>query len=313
MLVSVAAFGELPPVPGPVHLAVGVFDGVHLGHREVLGLALAGAARSGGPAGVLTFSPHPSRLFRPSEPVRMLLPPAVMDGLLASLGLAFVVRHPFDRAFAALPAEEFLPWLKSRLPALAGLYVGENFRFGAGRAGDAALLARMGRELGVHVFAADRIVADGERVSSTRIRGLVAAGDVTEASVLLGYDYFAEGRVEGGRRLGRTIGFPTLNLPWAPELAPAYGVYAVELTGPDGVRRRGVANYGVRPTVEDAPVAPRLEIHLFAPASEVESAGLTEGVFVKAAFLRFLRPERKFSGLDELRAQIAADVEAARA
>lgn len=313
MLVSAASFSELPPYSGPVHLAVGVFDGVHIGHREVLGLALANAARAHGCAGVLTFAPHPSRLFRPADPVRLLAPARQMDGLLAALGLGFVVRHPFGRDFASMPAEDFLPWLKERLPALSGLYVGENFRFGAGRAGDPALLASMGRSLGVHVFAADRVVADGERVSSTRIRALVAAGKVDEASFLLGYDYFAEGVVTGGRRLGRTLGFPTLNLPWNPELTPAFGVYAVELTGPDGVNRRGVANYGVRPTVEDAPVSPQLETHLFDTPDAIAAAGLDEGVPIRVAFLKFLRPEMKFASLDALRARIAEDVAAAKA
>jgi riboflavin kinase / FMN adenylyltransferase len=308
----VADFSELPPIAGPVHLAVGVFDGVHLGHREVLGLAVRNAKASAGVAGVLTFDPHPSRLFRPENPTLLLVDPKQKDELLAGVGLDFVVHHRFDLEFAALPAEEFLPWLRERLPNLSSLYIGENFRFGRKRAGDAALLVAQGKALGVHVFAANRIAADGERISSTRIRGLVAAGRVDEAAGLLGYEYFGEGGVIPGRRLGRTLGFPTLNVSWDPELRPAYGVYAVHLRGPDGVWREGVANYGVRPTVEHSPVTPQLEVHLFAPASEVAAAGLGEGAFVRVSLRRFIRPEMKFSGLDALKKQIAADVAAAK-
>lgn len=312
MFTSVTDFSALPAFTGPVHLAVGVFDGVHLGHREVLGLAVCNAKASGGVAGVLTFDPHPSRLFRPENPTLLLVDVKQKDELLAGAGLDFVVHHRFDREFAAMPAEEFLPWVRARLPKLSSLYIGENFRFGQKRAGDAALLVAQGKAAGVHVFAANRIAADGERISSTRIRGLVAVGRVDEAAGLLGYEYFGEGPVIPGRRLGRTLGFPTLNVSWDPELRPAYGVYAVHLRGPDGVWRDGVANYGVRPTVESAPVTPQLEVHLFAPAAEVAAAGLDTGAFVRVSLRRFIRPEMKFSGLDELKARIAADVAAAR-
>lgn len=309
---SVSAFEQLPAPAGPVHLAVGMFDGVHLGHREVLGLAVRNARAAGGVAGVLTFEPHPSRVFRPESPTLLLVDSAQKDELLAAAGLDFVVHHRFDREFAAMPAEEFLPWLRARTPGLAAVYVGENFRFGHRRAGDAALLASLGKACGVHVFAANRVARDGERVSSTRIRGLVAGGRVDEAAALLGYEYYGEGPVVSGRRLGRTIGFPTLNVFWNPELRPAYGVYAVHLRGPDGVWRDGIANYGVRPTVENAPVSPLLEVYLFASAEAVSAAGLGDGVRVRVSLRRFIRPERRFASLEELKAQILADCEAAR-
>lgn len=309
---SASAFEQLPAPAGPVHLAVGMFDGVHLGHREVLGLAVRNARAAGGVAGVLTFEPHPSRVFRPESPTLLLVDSAQKDELLAAAGLDFVVHHRFDREFAAMPAEEFLPWLRARTPGLAAVYVGENFRFGHRRAGDAALLASLGKACGVHVFAANRVARDGERVSSTRIRGLVAGGRVDEAAALLGYEYYGEGPVVSGRRLGRTIGFPTLNVFWNPELRPAYGVYAVHLRGPDGVWRDGIANYGVRPTVENAPVSPLLEVYLFASAEAVSAAGLGDGVRVRVSLRRFIRPERRFASLEELKAQILADCEAAR-
>lgn len=312
VIVSIDSFSSLPVLSGPVHLAVGMFDGVHLGHREVLGLAVRNARAAGGVAGVLTFSPHPSRVFRPEDPTTLLVDRRQKDELLASAGLGFVVHHPFDRAFAALPAETFVAWLRERVPGLAAVYVGENFRFGKGRAGDVASLVEQGRALGVHIYAADRVELDGERISSTRIRKLVAEGRVAEASELLGYDYYGEGSVIPGRKLGRTIGFPTLNVAWDPEQRPAFGVYAVRLTGPDGVARAGVANYGVRPTVESQPVSPQLEVHLFDDADAVRAAGLDTGAFVRVALRRFIRPERKFSGLDALKAQIAEDSRLAR-
>ena len=310
--VSVTNFDRLPAFSGPVHLAVGMFDGVHLGHREVLGLAVRNAKATGGVAGVLTFDPHPSRVFRPESPTLLLVDAAQKDELLAGAGLDFVVHHRFDREFAAMPAEEFLPWLRARVPGLAAVYVGENFRFGQRRAGDAALLVSQGKACGVHVFAANRVEADGERVSSTRIRRLVAEGRVDEAAALLGYEYYGEGPVVSGRRLGRTIGFPTLNVFWNPELRPAYGVYAVHLRGPDGVWRDGIANYGVRPTVENLPVTPQLEVHLFASAAEVTAAGFGDGARVRVSLRRFLRPEMKFASLDALKGQIQADCAAAR-
>ena len=309
---SVSAFDRLPTVSGPVHLAVGMFDGVHLGHREVLGLAVRHAQAAGGVAGVLTFDPHPSRVFRPESPTLLLVDAAQKDELLAGVGLGFVVHHAFDRAFAAMPAEDFLPWLRERVPGLAALYVGANFRFGEKRRGDAALLVAQGKTCGIHVYAANQVAADGERISSTRIRSLVAAGRVGEAADLLGYEYYGEGPVVGGRRLGRTIGFPTLNVFWNPELRPAYGVYAVHLRGPDGVWREGVANYGVRPTVEQAPVSPQLEVHLFERAEVEIAAGLVEGARVRVSLRRFIRPEMKFASLDALKAQIAADSAEAR-
>lgn len=312
MFTSVSEFSALPPFAGPVHLAVGVFDGVHLGHREVLGLAVRNAKSAGGMAGVLTFDPHPSRLFRPENPTLLLVDAKQKDELLAGAGLDFVVHHRFDREFAAMPAEDFLPWLRARLPGLSSLYIGENFRFGRKRAGDAGLLVEQGRAAGIPVFAAEKVELAGERISSTRIRALVAAGAVDEAAGLLGYEYFGEGRVVSGRKLGRTIGFPTLNVSWDPELRPAYGVYAVHLRGPDGVWRDGVANYGVRPTVEHAPVTPQLEVYLFADPAEVTAAGLDAGAFVRVSLRRFIRREMKFAGLDELKARIAADVAAAR-
>ncbi len=294
----------------PLHLAIGMFDGVHLGHQAVIESALHSARREGGLAGVLTFDPHPSRLFRPEKPVRLLMPVALKTEFLRkSLGVDFVVQEPFTREFAAIAADDFLPHLRAALPGLHAVYVGENWRYGAGRHGDASSLVLTGRAAGVQVFSAPRINLDGEPISSTRIRTHVAAGEIAAANALLGYAYFSTGPAQPGRRLGRTIGFPTLNLAWEPECAPAAGVYAVRVRRPGDkpeTARPAVANYGVRPTVEAAG-RPLLEAHVLGECPWHEG----DELFVE--WLQFLRPERKFADLAALRSQIELDRDAARA
>ncbi|MDB6092855.1 MAG: riboflavin biosynthesis protein RibF [Verrucomicrobia bacterium] len=291
----------------PLHLAIGMFDGVHLGHRAVIEAAVQSARRSGGVAAVLTFLPHPSTLFRPEQPTHLIMDQANKARVLHRLGVDAVITQPFNREFAQLLAEDFVAWLKQRAPHLAGIYVGENFRFGRGRKGDIALLVAEGRKNGVTVFSAPRVNFDGEPVSSTRIRALLEAGDVAAANALFGYSYFAEGPVVPGKRLGRTIGFPTLNVAWAPDLRPKFGVYVVKVAGAKAVTALpGVANYGLRPTVEQA-VQPLLEVHVLGECP------FNADDMVTVKWLRFLRPERKFNGVEELRAQIALDRAAAAA
>jgi riboflavin kinase/FMN adenylyltransferase len=290
----------------PLHLAIGMFDGVHLGHHAVVEAALQSARRSGGIAGVLTFHPHPSALFHPDRPTRLIMELPTKTRHLLRLGLDAVITQPFTPDFAHIAATDFLPWLKERLPGLAAVYVGENWRFGAARKGDVALLVAEGRRLGVSIFSAPPVNFDGEPVSSTRIRNLLEAGDVAAAGALLGYAYYAEGPVQSGRRLGRTLGFPTLNLAWAPDLRPRLGVYVARVSGPkSGAALPAVANYGLRPTVELA-TEPRLEAHVLG------ACPFNQGDAITVEWLRFLRPEMKFGGLDELRAQIARDVADAR-
>lgn len=287
--------------PRPLHLAIGMFDGVHLGHRAVVESAVSSARAGGGVAGVLTFWPHPSVLFRPEQPTALLQDTATKTRMLLALGADLVVTQPFTAELAEIAAENFLPWLKQRLPRLAAIYVGENFRFGQGRRGDVALLVAAGRNEGVRVFSAPRVNLDGEPISSTRIRAQLASGDVEAANALLGYTYFSEGIVTPGKRLGRTIGFPTLNVPWSPDLRPRYGVYAVRVFGAKSAAALpAVANYGLRPTVEKSD-APRLEAHVLGDCP------FDAGDQVRIEWLRFLRPETKFASLDDLRAQIARD------
>ncbi len=286
----------------PLHLAIGMFDGVHMGHRAVIDAAVRSARRSGGIAAVLTFDPHPSRLFRPEDPVRLIMDRERRVAALLALGVAAVIIQPFNAEFAAIEAEGFLPFLRASLANLHTVYVGENWRFGRGRRGDVAMLVVEAKQAGLHVVSAPRINGDGEPISSTRIRALLTEGRIDAANVLLGTAYASEGRVEEGKRLGRTIGFPTLNLPWAPDLRPRYGVYVVSVSRTEDRSRslRGVANYGVRPTVEQTNV-PQLEVHV------LDDCEFGPGDSLRAEWLAFLRPEQKFADLPALRAQIERD------
>jgi len=289
----------------PLHLAIGMFDGVHLGHQAVIESAVHSARRCGGLAGVLTFWPHPSALFRPAERTRMLMSPEMKARVLGRLGVDVIIAQPFTREFAKITAEDFLPHLRRALPTLAGIYVGENWRFGAGRRGDVRLLTASAAQQRVPVVSVPRIVCNGEPISSTRVRDALAAGEVEAANLFLGYSYFAEGVVTPGRRLGRALGFPTLNVPWQPELEPRHGVYVVRVAGEGSeAARPGVANYGLRPTVDGAG-GPLLEAHILGDCP------FGAGMRVTVEWLHFLRPEQKFAGREELRAQIARDRAAA--
>lgn len=284
----------------PVHLAIGMFDGVHLGHQSVIESAIHSAKAGGGLAGVMTFWPHPSAVLRPDHPTPLIQSCEMKRHVLSRLGLDFIIEQRFTREYANIAAREFVPYLRKYLPQLKAIYVGENWRFGRGREGDVALLVEEAKKVGLAVVSADRLNHNGAPISSSRIRALLEAGEIVEANALLGYSYFAEGSVQGGRKLGRQIGFPTLNVAWEPELKPRYGVYAVSVVDDDGRTSLGVANYGLRPTVEDTK-KPLLEVHVLGETK------LGEGSAITVHWLSFLRPEKKFAGVEELRAQIAQD------
>lgn len=300
-------FDALAGLKGQLHLAIGVFDGVHLGHKAVIESAVFSARRSGGIAGVLTFDPHPSWLFRPDNPTRLIMPITMKTRILHEVGVDCVICKRFDHEFAAIPAEGFLAHLKEALPTLQSIYVGENFRFGQKRAGDVATLIECGRELGLGVFSADRIKHNGEPISSTRIRQVLEVGEIAAVNDLLGYNYTAAGEVVGGAKLGRTIGFPTLNLPWQPECLPKFGVYYVRFCAAgNDAWESGVANYGVKPTVAEAEQSPSLEVH------SLEATTLDAGDSIEVEWLQFIRPEQKFDSVDALKSQIEKDCEVAR-
>lgn len=289
------------------HLSIGVFDGVHAGHRAVLASARAAADAEGGEVVALTFEPHPSRLLRPAEPTLLILGRGQREERLLEAGADRVAVQPFDESHRAIEAERYLGWLVSAFPGLRSVHVGDNFRFGRGRRGDPALLAELGRPSGIPVRAAAAVAVAGAPASSSRIREALSAGDVGLANAMLVRPYEAEGVITPGRQLGRRLGLPTLNLPWEPELRPAYGVYAAEVMSASGVAEPAVINWGVRPTVESGPVAPLVEAHLLRPAGRVPVPGDT----VRVRWLGRIRAEARFAGLDELRAQVERDKAAA--
>jgi len=300
------SIADLCTIPGPLFLAIGVFDGVHLGHQAVIQRALDDAQRSAGTAVVVTFDPHPVRVLRPEQAPRLLTSTAHKLRLIRDLGVARQLIIHFDPAFAATPPEEFIRALAAASQPLREICVGFEWSFGKGRAGNLALLERLGAEIGYSEVGVPAVEIDGEIVSSTLIRRAVEAGDLSRAARLLGREFTLLGTVIEGDRLGRTIGFPTANLSAHNEQYPPNGVYAVEVQR-GAERLRGVVNIGVRPTIKNASGERVLEVHLFDFAADIYGDDL------EITFRQFLRPEQKFSGLDALRAQIARDVQQARA
>lgn len=284
----------------PLHLAIGAFDGVHLGHRAVLHSAREAARADGGVVGVLTYDPHPSRVLRPGSPVPLIFMRPQKEARLTEAGAQLIHHEKFDLAHAGIEATEFPKWLRKTFPRLRSLHVGANFRYGRGRTGHGETLIAHASAEGLGVKLVSAVQLGEETVSSSRIRQCLSEGDLDLANRMLLRPYEAEGEVIGGRQLGRTINFPTVNLAWEPELKPAYGVYAVEVIH-RGEALPAVANYGLRPTVESEPVTPLLEAHI------LRGTAPSTGDQVRISWLKRLRPERKFTDLDELRAQIADD------
>ncbi len=304
---TVDSFEALAALKGPLHLAIGVFDGVHLGHKAVIESAVSSACRSGGVSGVLTFDPHPSRLFRSKKPTQLIVPIRKKSAMLHHLGVDVVICKHFDFDYASIEAGEFLAHLKEVLPLLTAVYVGSNFRFGKKRAGDVQVLIKSGKKIGLNIFSVDRIKHNGNPISSTRIRENLEAGEIESVNDLLGYNYFSDGTIVNGANLGRKLGFPTLNLPWEPECRPLFGVYLVRFRLMDEAHEwlHGVANYGIKPTVAEGE-PPVLEIHAFSTTE------LGAGDAVVVEWLRFIRPERKFDSIEALKARIAEDCALAR-
>ncbi|HWB59586.1 MAG TPA: bifunctional riboflavin kinase/FAD synthetase [Chthoniobacteraceae bacterium] len=302
VLTSIA---ELATVPGPVFLAIGVFDGVHLGHKAVIQRALVDAKKAGGTAVVVTFDPHPMRTLRPEHAPRLLTSTPHKIRLIRELGISHLLMIHFDRAFAGTAPEDFILSLSHAGKPLREICVGHQWSFGKNRAGNLEMLKTWGGKLGFDEVGVQAVTIDGEVVSSTLIRGLVEAGDLAKAARLLGREFTVYGTVVEGKHLGRQLGFPTANLRTHNEQFPPDGVYAVEAFH-NGETHRGVVNIGVRPTVEKQAGERLLEVHLFDFEKSIY------GEDIEVAFRKFLRPEKKFAGLDELKAQIAQDAKDAR-
>lgn len=285
---------------------MGNFDGVHLGHRSVIDAARM--ARPDAPLSVVTFEPHPRQFFASDAPAFRLMNAEARANRLARLGVQHLFELPFGPVLAGLSPEVFAREVLCDGLGLAHVTVGQDFCFGKGRAGDAAMLQALGRDLGFGVTIAPLVGRDGTDFSSTAIRQTLAEGRVREAETILGHWHRIEGEVIHGEKRGRELGWPTANLSVEGLHLPRLGVYAVlvdVLTGPDKGTYQGVASLGVRPMFGEN--RPNLEVHLF------DYSGDLYGQHLSVALVEFLRDEAKFDGLQALIDQIKADADQARA
>jgi len=289
-------------------IALGNFDGVHLGHQAVIGEARAQANAAGVPSGVMTFDPHPRRFFNPQGELFELTPAHAKSRRLAALGVDLLFLMRFDAALAAMPAEKFVTDILVARAAVSHVITGYDFVFGQGRKGDVSLLTRMGDAHGFAVTIVPAIKAgEGIPYSSTVIREHLRQGRPAEAAKLLGRHWEIEGEVQTGDQRGRQIGFPTANVDPGDYVMPALGVYAVRVgivDGDDTDWRDGVVNVGRRPTFDGEGIT--VEAHLF------DFDGDLYGRVLRVAFVEALRPELKFNGIEAIRAQIEKDCVAAR-
>lgn len=295
------------PLSPPVGLegavaAIGNFDGLHRGHRGVIARAQALAARLGKPCVLLTFEPHPADVFAGRPVIFRLTPPDAKAAQAARLGLDGMFVLSFNRGFAARPARDFTEDILARRLGLSAAVAGYDFRFGAGREGDAEFLRREGARLGFCVEIVERITQDEEgsldAVSSTATREALEKGDVELARRLLGHPYFVRGLVRHGDKRGRLLGFPTANVALDPSNRLRHGVYAVTLEA-DGALRAGAASFGRRPTFDNGP--PLLEVFVF------DFSGDLYGKEVEVAFYGFIRGEEKFDSVEALIARMEDD------
>lgn len=297
--------------PRPIHrlpcaLTVGNFDGVHRGHQALLARVTAAARRRSVASAVMTFEPHPREFFTPhAAPMRISNLRDKLDALKAA-GIDRVFIQHFNRRFAQLSAADFVESILLDGCDVRWLLVGDDFRFGAKRAGDNALLQHYAAQGRFELEQMPTFDDGGERISSTAVRTALAAGDLTHAQRLLGRPYAISGRVLHGRKLGRSMGFPTLNLRIAHAHPAVHGIFAVRVHGIAGDPVRGVASIGLRPTV-DQQGRWLLEVHLFDFAREIY------GELVSVEFVKKLREEQKYETLDALAAAIRRDADQARA
>jgi riboflavin kinase/FMN adenylyltransferase len=284
----------------PIALAIGNFDGMHLGHRAILEALVARAQEQGLLPCVMTFEPHPREFFTPlTAPARLTSLREKLE-MFEEAGVANVYLCRFDETFASIGAQAFMHDILQKLDARL-IMVGNDFRFGADRAGDLPLL----RAAGFEVVSVPDVTLDGERVSSTAIRRALADGDLDRAARLLGHPYSLSGHVTHGDKLGRELGYPTANIHMLHDRPPLLGIYAVKLSGIAEVALPGVASLGVRPTTKENG-RPTLEVHLFDFDQNIY------GRHVHVIFLKKLRDEEKFPDLEALTRQIAIDEQMAR-
>ncbi len=284
-----------------VSVAIGMFDGVHLGHQQLIRQALADAEQREGAAVVVTFDRHPNSVVAPDRVPPLIYSQKQKLRAIESLGVDATLIIPFTRDFSAQPAEAFIGSLVRQLAPVQSICVGNSFVFGHKRSGNVSLLRQLGNEFNFVVHGIAAVSLDNEVVSSTRIRETVRAGEFDRASQMLGREYALNGLVVRGDELGRKLGFPTANLEVSGSLVPPNGVYAVHAYV-DGKRHRAVANIGERPTLNNFAPSLRVETHL------LNFDGDLYGKEIELTFVEKLRDEQKFNSLEALRAQIGRDI-----
>ena len=293
----------LPPDARGATVALGNFDGVHLGHASVI--RATHAARPDAPLAVLTFEPHPREVFRPDDPPFRLTLSAERADALTGLGVDLLYELPFNYEFSMMTADDFVGKVLHEGLGARHLVSGQDFAFGHRRGGSTSFLAERAEVLGMGLTLVPPVTDSQGPLSSTRIRRALQDGYPERATAELGRPWAIRGIVSHGDKRGRTIGFPTANVPLGRHLEPARGVYAVTVRLPDGASHRGVANIGRRPTV-NAGTESRLEVNIFDFSGDIYGTDLT------VALQTYIRPEVKFSSLDALKAQIAVDAAEAR-
>jgi len=299
-------YGQFPAERRGNVWVIGNFDGVHLGHQAVLACARQEAAARDCDVMVMSFEPHPRQFFAPSPVSLRVMPFHMKARQLAREQVSLLLAQRFNQAFSEVTAEQFIEEVLIRQLGVAHVVTGEDFVFGYRRGGNSAMLARHANQTGAFGYTALKRIAGADRaMSSTQLRQLILSADMEAVAALLGRRYGWSGRVVGGAKRGRTIGFPTANLIPPPIVLPAFGVYAVTVrVERDETDWPAIANLGVRPTVDGQTC--RLEIHLFDADLDLY------GKRLHVAFVSFIRPETTFDGVDALRKQITADCQIAR-
>lgn len=284
-------------------IALGNFDGFHLGHQAVVGRAVQRAAHERRPVIVATFDPHPVRHFRPDTPPFRLTTLDQRERLFAHAGADAMLVFRFGAELASTTAEDFVAELLASRLGAAGVVTGEDFTFGKGRGGNVEVLRRVGARHGIGAEAIEAVLIDGMRISSGKIRDALQAGEPHAATRMLTRPFAIQGEVIHGNKRGRNFGWPTANLQLGPYLRPAYGIYAVRVRLPDDSEYDGVANLGHRPMFEPEEL---LEVHLF------DFDGDLYGRQIEVALHHYIRPEAKFETIDELVTHIGRDAEEAK-
>ena len=295
------------PIPEALRgavIALGNFDGFHLGHQAVVGRAVQRGAHERRPVIVATFDPHPVRHFKPDTPPFRLTTLDQRERLFAHAGADAMLVFRFGDELASTTAEDFIAKLLARQLSASGVVTGEDFTFGKGRGGNTEVLRKLGAEHGIQAETVAPVLLDGEKISSGRIRNALKAGNPGTATRLLTRPFAIEGAVVHGDKRGRALGWPTANVELGNYLRPAYGIYAVQVTLDDGSEHEGVASLGIRPTFD--PPQELLEAVLF------DFDGDLYGRTIEVALHHYLRPEDRFDSIEALKAQMDADAAKAR-